>query len=91
MGDGIRYRSGAMQQTISELTTSINRLNEHKETFDSIKRSMQNNWSGEEAEDAYRRIEENIRNVNEMIEIQTNARNVLNSKKEGFDEAESNL
>ncbi len=90
-GDGIRYNSSGMQQTISELNNSIQRLNDHKDKLNQIKQSMQGNWSGEEAEDAYRRIEENIKNVQEMIDVQTETRNVLASKKEGFDDAESNL
>ncbi len=91
MGDGIRYNSASMQQTIDELTNSIQRLTEHKDKLNQIKQNMQGNWSGEEAEDAYRRIDENIKNVQDMIEIQTETRNVLASKKEGFDTAESRL
>ena len=91
MGDGVRYNSAGMEQTISELGNSIQRLNEHKEKLSQIKQSMQSNWSGEEANDAYRRIDENIKNVQDMIDIQTETRNILVSKKAGFDEAASNL
>lgn len=84
---GVRYNSESMQQTIDEISREINNLEEELKEVQSIKQSMQSNLSGEEANQAYAKLEEMEKSLQQVIETQTTNRKNLMDKKQGFDNA----
>ena len=91
MGDGVKYNSSEMTQGIEELGQAIKDLEEQKSKCEEIKKRMQGIWSGAEANAAYTRLDENIKNIQDMIDIQNKVRNILMTKQQSFDEASTRL
>ena len=84
---GVRYNSEGMQQTINEISREITNLEEELKEVQEIKQSMQSNLSGEEANQAYAKLEEMEKSLQQVIETQTLNRKNLMDKKQGFDQA----
>ena len=84
---GVRYNSEGMQQTINEISREITNLEDELKEVQQIKQSMQNNLSGEEANQAYAKLEEMEKSLQQVIETQNENRKNLMEKKQGFDDA----
>ena len=84
---GVRYNSEGMQQTINEISREITNLEDELKEVQQIKQSMQNNLSGEEANQAYAKLEEMEKSLQQVIETQNANRRNLMEKKQGFDDA----
>ncbi len=91
MADGIKYRGAEMTQNISKLTAIIEELNNYKESCSKIKQKMQSVWSGTEATNAFMKLDEIERNIQEMIDIQTRVRDNLQYKNQAFENATTGL
>ena len=83
----IRYNSEGMQQTINEISKEITNLEEELKEVQEIKQSMQSNLVGEEANQAYAKLDEMAKSLQQVIETQTENRKNLMEKKQGFDNA----
>ena len=83
----VRYNSESMQRTINEISKGINDLQVELDEVQKIKQSMQSNLSGEEADQAYAKLEEMEKSLQQVIETQNENRKNLMEKKQGFDDA----
>lgn len=95
MSDRIKVNFAQMSNTINEINNAINLLNEESTKIAEIKRKMQQNWTGMEAEKAYEAIgvpmvsgngDSILANIASMIDIQKEARDLLQQKYSGFEE-----
>ncbi len=83
----VRYNSESMQRTINEISKGINDLQVELDEVQKIKQSMQSNLSGEEADQAYAKLEEMEKSLQQVIETQNSNRENLKAKQQGFDQA----
>lgn len=88
---GVKFNSAGMAQTINEITTGLNDLNDELKEVQTLKQRMQSNLTGAEADQAYAKLEEMEKSLSEVIENQNINRKNLLDKKNSFDEAATGL
>ncbi len=88
---GVKFNSASMEQTINEITTGLNELNEELKEVQTLKQRMQSNLAGAEADAAYAKLGEMEKSLQEVIENQNINRQNLIDKKNSFDEATTGL